>query len=384
MARLDFENLDEKALRSICEQRWEEGGLLDFKQTLPAKDDKGRRELCKDVSAFANAGGGDLLFGVVEKNGAAFDLSPIVDEAHDAAIVRLGQTIDSGVEPRIKGIRIAHVPIATGGYVLVVAVPASFDGPHRCFVNDASRFVMRSGRHTVDLAYQQLRTAFGNTGSLADRARAFRSDRITRVSTDARMKVGPRTVLHVLPMAAMTDVTRADIGPLYYKYADLIFDGWGGGSRSFNLDGVRIHASVNGETFAYNLAFRSGAFESVRWSGRLIDDQKIIPSLAIAKFVREAIGKLCAQSIAIGLEGPAIVGLAVLHVGAWKLAIDESSLSQTPDREHLVLPESWIEDMAVAESDVDSIAKPLLDMMWQSYDEPFCRYYGDGKWKEKN
>lgn len=77
----------------------------------------------KDVCALANAGGGDIIYGIEERDGAASQLKPITQEAQDALQRRLSQVLD---DPRITGIEFVHVP-ASSGYVTVLRVPGSFD-----------------------------------------------------------------------------------------------------------------------------------------------------------------------------------------------------------------------------------------------------------------
>jgi predicted HTH transcriptional regulator len=43
-----------------------EGMHVDFKQGPVGKGDGGRKEFVADVTAFANASGGDIVFGIVE------------------------------------------------------------------------------------------------------------------------------------------------------------------------------------------------------------------------------------------------------------------------------------------------------------------------------
>ena len=47
-------------LSALLEAVPAEGQTLEFKAELPPKNDRGRAELLKDVSAFANGGGGTL------------------------------------------------------------------------------------------------------------------------------------------------------------------------------------------------------------------------------------------------------------------------------------------------------------------------------------
>src|SRR5258708_3965204 len=131
-------DVDEARLRELCAQHCPESQTLEFKQTLPGLTDQAKSEFLKDVCAFANSEGGELVYGIAEKNGEAKEVCAITDESADAAARRLGQITDARLEPRLVGIRPQEVTIAGGGYVLILRVPASFSGPHRYTVNNAS------------------------------------------------------------------------------------------------------------------------------------------------------------------------------------------------------------------------------------------------------
>ena len=62
----EVQNLDETGLRKFLEKRVPEGHHLDYKETLSGNNDRAKREFLKDVTAFANANGGDILIGVEE------------------------------------------------------------------------------------------------------------------------------------------------------------------------------------------------------------------------------------------------------------------------------------------------------------------------------
>ncbi len=385
MAAFDFETVDGAALQAVCDQGWTESATLDFKKALPTKDDAGRREFLKDVCAFANAEGGDLLYGIEERAGNASAPAPILGEAPDGAKLRLGQVLDSGLEPRLQGVRFRDVQFPSGGYALLVRVPASFNGPHRYSVGGAPRFVIRSGTHTSDLTYDQLRNAFDRTATLTERARSFRSERIAGIlagRASKQMRKGPLCVVHVLPIAAMGGRVSVDVARLYYEHGKFSFEDWGGSSRALNLDGIVAFASDGIECFAYTLVFRWGAIESVRFAGLTIDlTRKVIPSLTIATYVREAVGKLTKGCHQIGAGGPGFVGAALLNVEGYEFAIDNSTRASA-DRPHLILPELWVEDLGAVD-DIDAIARPVLDTLWQACDYPTCPYYEGGLWKGK-
>ncbi len=117
-------NVDAAFLTVVCKDRWPETDTLEFKRDLPGTSDKEKHELLKDVCAFANAGGGDIVFGVEERDGSAEAIVAITSEVFDAAQRRLSQMLDSGVEPRLRALQILRVDVSNG-FVLIIRVPAS-------------------------------------------------------------------------------------------------------------------------------------------------------------------------------------------------------------------------------------------------------------------
>jgi predicted HTH transcriptional regulator len=58
---IDSEDLQRLQVNGVAESR-----SLEYKQALPGGTDLERKEFLGDVSSFANATGGDLLYGVTE------------------------------------------------------------------------------------------------------------------------------------------------------------------------------------------------------------------------------------------------------------------------------------------------------------------------------
>ncbi len=393
LARLDA--LDEQRLQELCTEHCPESGTLDFKRGLPStNEDEGKAEFLKDVCAFANSSGGDLVYGIADKNGAAEKIHPITSEAPDAAKRRLGQVLDAKVEPRIQGLQFHPVEV-TGGYVLILRVPASFDGPHRHQHKEFQRFVMRNGTHTSDLTYDQLRSAFDRTATLAERARQFINDRTESIfagKTWRPLLKGPLCVAHLIPIAAMSGRTTIDVGALYNNYTAFMFSDWGGGSRTLNLDGLVVHPSESRKEpqTAYTQVFRSGAIEAVRYGGLLyVDDdahQRVIPSTTVTGFYREAATIFLANAKRFAHSGPAVLRSALLQIDGFEFGVGgrySAFRKAYADRPNLVLPDVWIED-ATAVPDVDAIVRPMMDILWQAFDVERCLEYSqDGAWSPR-
>lgn len=390
MIALDIDTIDESVLLQLCSDQCPESSTLDFKRDLPGNSDKDKAEISKDVCAFANAGGGDLVYGIQEADGGASAICPITAEAEDAACRRLGQILDANLEPRITGLRLRAVKV-TGGYVLIVRVPASFNSPHRYYFNNGySKFVMRNGTHTTELSYEQLRSSFDRKATLVDRARRLRGDRIALIGerqSAMPMKPGPVCVVHLIPVASLAGHVSLDLGPLYNDIARMMFSDWGGGSRHFNLDGVVAYPFLDDNgVLAYTQMFRSGAFEAARHGGLTIkDDISKIPSTTIAGFYRDATIRAFSLVQSLGITGPAVLGWALLDVKDAELALaGYFRSSYKSDRKDLVLPETWIENLASV-PDIDHVVQPIFDMLWQCFGLERCSEYdADGRWKPRS
>src|ERR1700730_4029747 len=87
-----------------------EGRTIEFKRELPGPRDSDRKEFLADVSSFANATGGDLIYGVEEKDGKATAAAGLTITNVDAEVLRLDQMIRSGISPRLAGCQVQPVP----------------------------------------------------------------------------------------------------------------------------------------------------------------------------------------------------------------------------------------------------------------------------------
>ena len=379
-----LENLDESYFLKLCDDGCPESETLEFKRDLPLqKNTKHRNNFLTDVCALANVNGGDIVYGIDEKNGLADSLNPINPETEsaDAAMRRLGQILDAGLEPRHQGIRFYPIQL-TEGFILVLRVPLSFNGPHRYLFDSTSKFVMRNGTHNTDLTYDQLRLAFDRTATLADRARRFRDDRLKSIINNdiwsRELLSSPFCVVHLIPIASMSGQSSLDMQSLYSEFNRFTFATWFGASRKLNLEGLFVYAPLDrhsSQICGYSQIFRSGSLEALSCCGALHDKHKYIPSHNVADFVREAISKFIYEAQSCKFSGPAIVGAALLGVRGWDFDHSEA------DRDYLILPETWLDNLESVDNP-DSVIRPVLDVMWQCFGKNKCsRFDENGTWK---
>jgi len=127
----------EDDILSLKDSRAQESLYLEFKSSKSlAKDDQAKNEISKDVSAFANSDGGDILYGILEHEKAPCSFGDIDGgiDIHDITPEWLEQVIQSRIQPRIPGVRINPIELASthpGRFVYAIHVPQSPDAPHQ-------------------------------------------------------------------------------------------------------------------------------------------------------------------------------------------------------------------------------------------------------------
>ena len=383
------EELDEAKLRKLCDDKCPESQTLDFKRTLPDTSPEAKAEFLKDVCAFANVDGGDLVYGISDDGGVAGAVFAISD-AMDHTKRRLRQVLDGGIEPRVPGLQMQEVAVA-GGHVLVIRVAESFDGPHRIAVNQGGRFVMRNGTGTSDFSYQQLRTAFDRTATLTEKARGFIAERLKVIcgrGTWKLMRPDSLAVVHVVPLAGLSGRQAIDVKPLYSDYSDFHFADWPGATRSFNFEGLAVYPTAPDEGNEYvgmTQVFRSGAIESLRSQRMSLGNSGIgVHAAYCSRYYRLCFEQLVRGAKRAGVNGPAIVSFALVNVGATTLLCPptnrSSQVQRQSDRQHIVLPEAWVDSVESLTS-IDEVIRPLLDVLWQTFGAERCWLYDEsGGW----
>lgn len=392
MLPLSLASINEARLQELCESECPESQTLDFKRELPGKQDQDKHELCKDVVALANAEGGDLVYGIEEKDGVAGSIVGIITESSDAAIRRINQVLDAGIEPKIHGLRIQKIPVSDG-YVLILRVPASYDGPHCIRTNSNNkqqrRFVMRNGTMISDMSYDQIRGAFDRTAMLAEQARRFIANRRELIANgEASVPLisdRPQFVVHLVPIAGLAGRMMVDLKPIYERSWADFFKDLGGGDRGYNLDGLLVHSVDRGDGshYGYKQIFRNGILEGVILGGSVTKDSQgnqksIVGSSRMSEFFYYSTKIFVEKIKRWGFSGPVLFGFSILNVKDYEFGVgggyNPYIRPKEADRQHLVPSEVWIEDIEAVDDDdlIDNVIRPLLDTLWQAFGVERC------------
>lgn len=128
---LNKDNYTIEDLKALIDLGTEESTYLDYKAAGALdKTDAKKKEISKDVAAFANSDGGIIIYGMEEKGH-----KPIAFSYIDGNVITkewLEQVINTTISKRIQNIKI--IPIRNNDKltesIYVVKIPRSYDAPH--------------------------------------------------------------------------------------------------------------------------------------------------------------------------------------------------------------------------------------------------------------
>jgi hypothetical protein len=216
-----FKDIEKGDIGGLVENAIREGRSIEYKQQLPGGQDSDKKELLADVSSFANASGGDILFGIDEERDGNGKPTGIPRAANglgginvDQEIQRLENSIRSGIEPRIPGLQIRPIDGFQNGPVIIIPVPKSWASPHMVTYKISLRFWSRTSNGKAPLSVPEIRAAFIQSETLPEQIRRFREERLGNIlAGEASMPLqqGPALVLHIVPVGMLAERKSIDV-----------------------------------------------------------------------------------------------------------------------------------------------------------------------------
>jgi len=364
-------------LQQLVTHQVQEGPHVDFKRELPANwDASAKHDFYADASAFANAGGGDLIYGMAEDDqGQAASLVPLILNPDETAL-RLADFLLNGVEPRMPGVQVQPVAVAVGGvdgFAIVIRVPQSWSGPHR--VKSNYKFYVREGNRKRELDIPEIRGLFLRSENQAQKVRDFRTERLGKIlSGDAPCKLvgGPVWVLHVIPTQAALGIGSVDPLP-YLDYARHLPSL--GGTVTYariNLDGALgfRNPTAEGLTHGYTQLFRNGFVEAVHVLSMPpggTGQPSVLPGTAYENYTAQFLASVRAELEYAGFHPEVTMMMSLLGADRIELGFRRFNWNVDATQGRFNRPTVVLPDVLVpAEAEPLIGLKPMFDLVWQA------------------
>lgn len=373
LGRLNFDDIVEADLNSLIATGAPEGIAIEYKRAAYGRSDADVKEFLKDASSFANAVGGHLVIGMDESGGIASTIIPITGINPDDEVLRLESLMRDGLEPRVSGIRTKAVPSAGGGFTIVIRIPRSWNPPHRVTARNTNRFYARNSAGAHEVSVEELRILFTVASTAHDRIRAFRRERIAKISAgDTPIRLATergKLLLHIVPLSAFSGRAQIDLeraNQLQERLRPIAAMGY---SPRFNFDGF-INIRGGNPCHGYTQIFRDGSIEAIKahavaeLNGRLI-----IPSVKFGSDVFEILPLYLDALRSLDVPPPLAVMLTFDEIYGAVLGVSNARMAFDPPepilRSVLELPEVIIEDYGSAE-DYQRALRPAFDALWNA------------------
>jgi hypothetical protein len=382
-----LDQIEESDLQALVDNEVSERKYLEYKQCLPGSSDTEKKEFLADVTSFANAAGGHLIYGMREKDGVAAEVCGVSSTNKDHEKQRLESMMRDGVQPRIPGYALECVDLEKKGFLITIGIPRSWASPHRVTFKGHDKFYSRNSAGKYPMDVPELRAAFLLSETAAERIRNFREARLARIvagETPVPLGDTPKIVLHVVPFGAFQPGTRVSSHVIAREAEDGSATFHRSMARRHNFDGFLVYVQFDpdsGPAERYAQIFRSGAVElaDTRWAGQ--DGERRI-KWQYEDFLRRALPDCLALQKRLGVEPPLFVMLSLLGVRGYTMrspSPHEQAAPETPfDRDDLLVPESLVEAF---ECDVDDVLRPIFDAVCNAAGQPRSMNYDEkGKW----
>ncbi|WP_024927423.1 MULTISPECIES: AlbA family DNA-binding domain-containing protein [unclassified Mesorhizobium] len=378
MIQRPIDAIDERDLAELIANKVAEGRDLEFKRALPGGSEADGKEFLADVTAFANAQGGDLIFGVEETAGAASAVPGLAVNDPDAELLRIESRIRDGVEPRLTGLRMRWISLASGLRVLIVRVPASLSAPHRVVFKNSGRFFSRNSGGKYEMDTHELRHAFTISEQLPTRLRAFHVEAVAAaqgVNMPFRLNPEPMAVASVVPLSILRERQNLDITP---ETALAPVKPSGTLEWMFTLDGLLLHTPLNENTKPETNFNAVRSYALTHWQGRtdvawtLGGERQIdrgAPRLLVWPHRFEAglidvVVSTMAKLRSFAIEGPWVVFVSISGIEEAELVLGDRDTSEPAWREGATLPE------VVADHLDESALLPIFKAFWLLFGVP--------------
>ena len=377
-------------LQALVDNAVLEHKTIEYKQSLPDNSDADKKEFLADVSSFANASGGDLVFGIIQEKttGEPRKVEGVDVENVDQEILRLESIVRDGIEPRIPALQTISIALSNSKTVIVMRIPRSWISPHRVSFKGWDKFYSRSSNGKYPLDVSELRIAFNMTETVTEKIRQFRESRISSIfanETPIPFYDNAKIILHLIPIASFNPAQRYDMSGIAStptKLPPMNCSEW---THRYNLDGFLAYSGGReGKSHSYIQLFRNGIIEAV--DGLMLmphGGELIIPSIAYEEELIHSLSEYLTVLKTLGVALPILVFVTLVGVKGYSMPGDirwRLFDSVTIDRSILLLPEVIIESYDTAAKDV---LKPCFDSIWNACGFPRSLNYNDaGEWKK--
>jgi hypothetical protein len=388
MINKNIDDITELDLQALITNSVVEGKTIEYKQELVLVTDGDKKEFLADISSFANASGGDIIYGISENKsvGIPESVKGIEIKNTDEETRKIESLIRDGVAPRISSINIKFIKLSNLKYCLIIRIPKSWNSPHQIIFKGTDKFYSRATTGKYRLDVNDLRRAFTLSEALHDKIKKFKEERISKIiANETPLSLGDsaKIILHLIPIVSFDTGQNINLKTISQEVGLLPQIASNGYNSKFNFDGFLTFSGNAAPFDSYTLLFKTGIIESVNGEYLNFHTQKEIPSVDYEQCIVYAFKKYREAYNALNIGFPIIASLTFVGVKGYTMGLDPMRWRVTRkipiDRDILLLPDILIENF---NSKPEIQIKEWFDGLWNACGFDGSKNYEDnGNWK---
>lgn len=244
-----LDQVTEADLQALVQNQVRERQTLEFKRDPYPTNDKGKREMLRDISSMANAYGGEVLIGLAETgDGIASGVVGISDGE------RMAQSIESSclsnIDERIGGLKTQAVLLANRKHVVIIQIPQSLRMPHMVTFQGLNQFWIRHDRQKSPMSTDEIREACLRVEMLTEKLEAYLTRHLAAAEQFSPGK--PNMAVSLTPMLVQKEIIQTKNQKLREMLRDCpLGDGYMprpclDGLENVRIPGTRLQLHRNG------------------------------------------------------------------------------------------------------------------------------------------
>lgn len=375
-------------LNSLIQNSVPEGKTLEYKEAVTLASDADRKEFLYDVSSFANASGGDMIFGITQnkESGYAEQIVGIPGNMDDLQL-QFDSIIRDGIAPRLTGISSRYFQTGEGRHVFILRIPKSWNPPHQVVFKGVDRFYSRSNTGKYKLDVTELHNIFIASDSIRKEIARFVDERVSTIIANegpVQLLNNGKMILHIVPISNVGSNTQIEISRAMSADNKELLRPLGnqGFLTRYNFDGILSHVQHREGNVAYLQLFRNGIVETAdSWVVQPFNNEHQLFVNTIESFILDVFHRIRKLFTTVNVDSPAVALFTITGAKGYNLGVSArffvAPYDHPVDKDVMRLPPILIENW---NEEFDQLLKPWFDALWNAVGFDAAKSYKDGKW----
>lgn len=390
----DIKNITKEDLENLVRNHKQEDSFLDFKRDLYGKTDTDKKELLKDVSAFANGSGGEIIIGIEEDNySQAKTLCGFTTTNISVEKNRIEQIIMNGLEPKLDTFKVRYIYIGNHKFVMIIRIEHSPLFPHMVSFQRFNKFYIRKSDKNLLLDVYELRNLFLKSENFMQEIRKYNQDKIKNIlEKNAILPTidAPKILINFIPFDAFTRQTYLDLAKSNLK---INFP-----EQRINFDGLLAYQMNDKGINSYAQIHRNGIIEFLSSSNKVFDiinNPFVIANNLATEKLKIIYGEkngfeyyLIRKSYEfinilkkLKVQTPIYIFISIIDAKGYRILYknnNEEKITNAIDRNILSIPEL---ELKRYDNDLKSIIRMAFNMIWNACGEKeSINFDNQGNW----